>query len=76
MAGIRFNLDLFIEETVYSAIPAATKIAIRDMIRQLKAKAIKINAGQPNEEFTVKATMHKCYHDENPTKPCGPEQEI
>ncbi len=76
MAGIRFNLDLFITEAVYNAIPTATKIAIRDRIRELKAKAVKINAGLPNEEMTIKAVWHKCYHDEIPFKPCESEQEI
>ena len=60
----RFQLDLAIPEATYNAIPTATKIAIRDRIRQLRALAVKINEGQPNEEMTVKATIHKCHHDE------------
>ena len=76
MAGIRFRLDLFIPEAVYNAIPVATKTAIRGRIRELKAKAIKVNEGLPNEEMTVRATWHKCYHDENLNKPCEEEQEI
>ena len=76
MSGIRFSLDLFIPEDVYNAIPIATKTAIRNRILELKAKAVVINAGAANEEITVKAVWHRCYHDESPTKPCGPEQEI
>lgn len=64
MALIRFQLDLAIPETIYNAIPIATKLAIRDRIRDLKTKAVKINAGQPNEEMTVVAQFHKCRHDE------------
>lgn len=74
MAGIRFNLDLFIPEAVYSAIPAAKKTAIRDRIRELKALAVRINEGQPNEEATVRAVFHTCRHDEG--LPCDPEVEI
>ena len=70
----RFTLDLAIPENVYNAIPASAKTAIRDRIRDLKAYAVKINAGQPNEEMTVVAQWHKCYHDEG--KPCEPGQEI
>ena len=75
MALIRFTLDLAIPEAVYTAIPAATKPAFRDRVRALKAMAVKINAGQPNEEATVKATWHICTHDEANPKPCV-EQEI
>ena len=74
MAGIRFNLDLFIPQAVYDAIPAAKKLAIRDRIRELKALAVKINKGLPNEEATVKATTHICRHDED--KPCESEVNI
>ena len=76
MAGIRFSLDLFIPESVYNAIPAAKKLAIRDRIRELKSFAVKINAGTDNEELTVKAVWHRCTHDESIPKPCEPEQEI
>lgn len=70
----RFQLDLAIPESVYNAIPTATKTAIRDRIWQLKALAVKINEGQENEEMTVKATFHKCHHDTGQL--CEPEQEI
>ena len=72
----RFTIDLAIPSAVYDAIPTATKLAIRDRIRQLKALAVKINEGQPNEEATVRATLHICHHDEVPPGPCEPEQEI
>lgn len=74
MALIRFVLDLAIPEAVYNAIPVAKKTAIRDRIRELKALAVKINEGQANEEMTVKASYHKCYHDTG-SQPCI-EQEI
>jgi len=74
MALIRFSLDLAIPEKVYAAIPAATKTVIRDRIRALKALAVKINAGQPNEEMTVRAVWHRCRHDEG--LPCDAEQDI
>lgn len=74
MALIRFNLDLAIPEAVYNAIPAAKKLAARDAIQGLKALAVKINEGQPNEEMTVRAVWHRCLHDEG--KSCELEQEI
>ncbi len=74
MSLIRFSLDLAVPSDVYAAIPAATKTAIRDRIRQLKALAVKINAGQPNEEMTVRAVWHRCRHDEG--LPCDPELDV
>jgi len=74
MALIRFDIQLAIPKDVYDAIPLAKKIAARDAIRKLKALAVKINAGQPNEEMTVVANWHICLHDEGKT--CEPEQEI
>ena len=75
MALIRFVLDLAVPEAVYNAIPAAKKFAIRDRIRELKALAVKINAGQPNQEVTTKATWHRCTHDEPNPQPCV-EQDV
>ena len=74
MSFIRFTLDLAIPKAVYDAIPAATKTAVRDRVRELKALAVKINAGKPNEEMTVRATWHICNHDTG--GPCDPEQDI
>jgi hypothetical protein len=76
MAVIRFSLDLAIPKSVYDALPAATKTTARNQIRALKALAVKINAGQLNEEMTVKATYHICHHDEGNNVPCESEQEI
>ena len=75
MALIRFTLDLAIPEAVYQVIPSATKIEFRDRVRAMKALAVKINEGSPNEEMTVKATWHRCTHDEDPASPCV-EQEV
>jgi len=74
MALIRFTLDLAIPSEVYDAIPAAKKSAFRDTIRAMKALAVKINAGKDNEEISVKASWHKCHHDEG--KSCEEENEI
>mgnify|MGYP001558327490 CR=1 FL=1 len=74
MPLIRFTLDLAIPETVYQAIPAAKKQAFKDAILSMKALAVKINAGLPNEEVTIKATFHKCHHDTGGS--CESEQEI
>ena len=71
----RFNLDLAIPSEVYDAIPLAKKTAFKDTIRAMKALAVKINEGQPNEEMTVTAKYHQCFHDEGNNKPCE-EHEI
>ncbi len=75
MSLIRFNLDLAIPETVYNALPLTKKVAARDAIRDLKALAVKINAEKPNEEMTIKATMHRCHHDEVGIR-CEAEKDI
>ncbi len=74
MALVRFNIQLAIPEKVFNKIPEDRKIAFRSEVRALKAKAVKINAGQPNEEITVITTHHICHHDTN--QPCEPEMEI
>ena len=74
MAGLRFNLDLFIPEAVYNSIPATRKTAIRHIIRELKSYAVNLNEGQVNEETTTKAVRHLCRHDEG--LPCEPGKEI
>lgn len=74
MALIRFNLDLAIPKNIYNAIPTTKKLALRNSIRELKALAVKINEGSIQEEMTIKANWHICYHDEG--KSCEPEQEI
>ena len=70
----RFSLDLAIPSEVYDSIPATKKTAFRDMVRAMKALAVKINEGKDNEEMTVVAQFHKCRHDEG--LPCEPEQDI
>ena len=85
MAGLRFSLDLYIDEDPTGVLIAGVKIppalagkipAIRQAIRDLKVFASKINEGKDNEEMTVRAAYHICYHNENSNKPCKPEQEI
>ena len=85
MAGLRFTLDLYIEEDLKGTLVAGVKVpnalaakipAIRQTIRELKAFATKVNEGKENQETTVKATYHVCHNNENPTRPCEPEQEI
>jgi len=71
---MRFSLDLAIPKSVYDAIPLAKKVAFRDMVRELKALSVRINAGSPNEEMTVRARYHLCLHNEG--KQCGAEQDI
>ncbi len=70
----RFDIQLAIPETVYQAIPAAKKTATKDAIRGLKALAVRINEGKPNEEMTVRAVWHRCHHDTGES--CEPEQEV
>ena len=74
MSLIRFNLDLAIPSVVFNSIPAARKTAFRDEVRALKALAVRINAGQPNEEMSVKASFHVCHHDTGQS--CEAEQDI
>lgn len=75
MSLIRFSLDLAIPEAVYNAIPVAKKTAFRDVIRAMKALAVKINEGATNEEMTITAKMHRCHHDTG-DQLCEPEIEI
>ena len=74
MAMWRGRLDLAIPLEVWDNIPNARKLAFRDEVRALKALAVKINEGKPNEEITVRASWHTCRHDEGGA--CDPEVEI
>ncbi len=74
MALERFNIHLAIPQKVFDKIPVNRKLAFRDEVRALKALAVKINAGRPNEEMTVIAKRHTCHHDTN--EPCESEVEI
>lgn len=77
MSGKRIQLDLFIPDIAWDAIPLAKKQVVITVIRELKALAVKVNAGQPDEEMTVRVVWHKCYHDEGPGHPqCGKDQDI
>ena len=76
MALIRFRLDLAIPEATYNAIPIATKAAFRNRILAMKALAVKINEGKLEEEATVRATWHRCHHDETPPGACEPDTDI
>jgi len=75
MALWRGQLDLAIPLSVWNAIPVARKLAFRDEVRALKALAVKINEGLPEEEMTVKARYHVCHHDTG-DQPCEEEIEI
>ena len=73
MAGTRLNLDLFIPDKTPAQVAAQYPVILNG-IRQLKALAVKINAGKPNEEATVTARYHLCRNDES--KPCEADHEI
>lgn len=74
MPGKLIKISLYIPDAVYDALPAATKTAFRDRIREMKAKAVKVNEGLPNEEATVTATIHEHRHDIG--QECDPEVNI
>ena len=69
MAGTRVQIDLYFEgktpEQVKTEFPQLFPI-----IRAAKKKASRINEGLTNEEMTVKATYHICFHDEPSNVPC------
>ena len=69
MAMWRGTLDLAIPINVWNAIPSAQKTDFAQKVRALKALAVKINEGHPNEEMTVLAQWHICLHDEGGTCP-------
>lgn len=75
MAGTRVQIDLYYEGKTPQQVNAEFP-QLFTAIRAMKAKSVKINAGLPNEEMTVKAVYHVCRHNEQPPKPCEPEQEI
>ena len=63
MAGTRVQVDLFFAgktpRQVNEAFPQ-----LLPMLKAAKAKASKINEGKANEEMTVAASYHMCFHDE------------
>lgn len=73
MSFLRLDIRLAVKEPIPQELKDALP-SIKDKIRQLKSFASKINEGTNSEEMTVKATWHRCFHDEG--KPCGEEQEV
>lgn len=73
MSFIRFNLDLAIKEPIPDELNQKFS-AIKETILKLKSFASKINEGKENEEMTIRAVYHRCFHDEG--KPCEIEKEI
>jgi len=73
MAGYRLRADLFIPEKI--AEKHRDKIIeLHKWLKEAKAYSVRINEGKSNEEFTVKASWHRCHHDTGGV--CEPEQEI
>ncbi|KKN78435.1 hypothetical protein LCGC14_0349670 [marine sediment metagenome] len=64
MALKRFDIALAIPMAVYDAISLTRRKAFLKEVKALKALSVRINDGLANEEMTVKATYHTCYHDD------------
>ena len=75
MSYRRYMIDLAFKEPINSGNQGLLT-ALEAAIKNAKKFAVKINEGKDNEEMTVKATMHKCYHDETPNRPCEGEIEL
>ena len=73
MALLRINIDLAFPMPLSSTVQTRLN-ALKAEIVKAKAYAVVINAGQPNEEATVRAGYHVCRHDEG--LPCEAEQEV
>ncbi len=67
MSYLRFNVDIVIQEPIPKEL-AEKLSAIQEAITTLKNFASVINEGKDNNEQTIKATCHRCLHDEG--KPC------
>lgn len=85
MAGLRFSVDVFVPEvkdgTMVSGVMIPTALAakipaIMQALKDLKAYASGINIGKANEELAMRASFHRCTHDENINLPCEKEREI
>ena len=87
MAGLRFNLDLYVDETpdgkevTISGVKLKLPLefvdrmpAIRNAVRKLKSFSSKINEGKDNEEMTTVAQFHICRHNEG--RSCDEPQDI
>mgnify|MGYP001588599850 CR=1 FL=1 len=73
MAHLRVNIDLAFKLPL-SADVLDKKDKLLAAIKVVKALSEKINAGKENEENTVRAVWHKCFHDTGGA--CDPEVEI
>jgi len=88
MSGLRIRQEIFIPEDPDGVFVSQLGIKLPSEVaqylpayvketRRIKKYAAKINEGQPNEEMTVKAKWHICYHNEGMIhSPCGEEQDI
>lgn len=77
MAVERITCDLAIPKEIADKPAVRAKLVeLYQLMKLAKSYSVKINEGQPNEEMTVKASWHTCYHDEpNNDIPCE-EREI
>ncbi|KKL97512.1 hypothetical protein LCGC14_1833740 [marine sediment metagenome] len=73
----RLQLDLAVQEDKDGKLPSALEgqwTGLLNHIKAFKNASIKINKGLVNEEDTIRATYHKCFHDEG--KQCDTKIEI
>ena len=73
MSGTRLNLDLFFKDMTPQEVNKAFPNLL-PAIKAAKVGASKINAGQENEEVTIRAVYHTCRNDIH--QPCGEDIEI
>lgn len=80
MSGLRFRIDFFVPldpKTGKVSVELQNKVnAIKTSILDFKNYSTKINDGKIDQEDTTKAIFHKCYHDEDPSKPCDQIKDI
>ena len=70
MSGYRFTIDLFVKEPIPTELKDKLP-NIREAVRKLKSYASSVG-----EDIIIKATYHKCHHDEVTNQPCEPEENI
>lgn len=63
MSYTRISIDLAFKNPMSNTVKNKLQ-ELKTLAKQGKTYAKKINEGQPNEENTVRATYHVCYHDE------------
>jgi len=73
MALRRYRIDLAYPEPISPQLEGRLR-AFENAARAILPDAVIINEGQDNEEDTIRAKKHICYHDEG--LPCEPEVEI